>query len=79
MARAMPATQAADELADAFAGQLAAAGLRGIGRPADIWYVNLVYFTGPVRDASALVDWVTARRTTALTEVRVLARLMAAS
>jgi hypothetical protein len=71
MACAVPATRAADELADAFAEQLAAAGLPGIGRPADIWYVNLVYFAGPVRDASALVDWVAARRTTPITEVRV--------
>jgi 2'-5' RNA ligase len=71
MACAVPATRAADELADAFAEQLATAGLPGIGRPADIWYVNLVYFAGPVRDASALVDWVAARRTTPITEVRV--------
>jgi hypothetical protein len=71
MACAVPATRAADELADAFADQLAAGGLPGIGRPADIWYVNLVYFTGPVRDASALVDWVAARRTTPIAEVRV--------
>lgn len=71
MACAAPAGSAADELADAFADQLAAAGLPGIGRPGDIWYVNLVYFTGPVRDAAALVDWVAARRDVAITDLRV--------
>jgi len=71
MACAAPADAAADELAEAFADQLGAAGLPGIGRPADIWYVNLVYFTGPVRDAGALVDWVTARRTATITDLRV--------
>jgi hypothetical protein len=71
MACATPEGPAADELADAFADQLRAAGLPDIGRPADIWYVNLVYFTGPVRDAATLVDWVAARRTTAITGLRV--------
>jgi hypothetical protein len=71
MACAAPAGPEADELADAFADQLGTVGLPDIGRPADIWYVNLVYFTGPVRDAVALVDWVAARRTAAITELRV--------
>jgi hypothetical protein len=71
MACATPAGPAADELADAFADQLRAVGLPDIGRLADIWYVNLVYFTGRVRDATALVDWVAARHTTAITGIRV--------
>ncbi len=32
----------------------------------DIWYVNLVHFTGPVREPEALVDWVESRRTLGL-------------
>jgi hypothetical protein len=71
MARATPAGPAPDALAEAFADELASAGMPGIGRPADIWYVNLVYFTGPVQDAPALVDWVAARRDAALTDLRV--------
>lgn len=71
MACATPTGPAADELADAFADQLMAAGLPDIGRPADIWYVNLVYFTGRPRDAAALVDWVADRRGTAITDLRV--------
>lgn len=30
--------------------------------PRDIWYVNLLHFTGPVTDGPALVRWVEARR-----------------
>jgi hypothetical protein len=71
MACAVPVDPAADALAEAFADLLASAGMPGIGRPADIWYVNLVYFTGPVRDAAALVDWVAARRTAVLMDLRV--------
>jgi hypothetical protein len=71
MARATPADSAADELAEAFAGELASAGMPHIGRPADIWYVNLVYFTGPVRDTAALVEWVAAHRDAFLTDLQV--------
>ncbi len=71
MTCATPAGPAADGLADAATAGLAAAGLPGIGRAADIWYVNLVYFTGLVRDPGALVDWVAARRVTAVTGLRV--------
>jgi hypothetical protein len=62
MASAIPADSAADELASAFGAALSAGGLPGTGLTPDIWYVNLVYFTGPVRDAKELTDWVAARR-----------------
>jgi len=71
MACATPAGPAADDLANAFAARLADAGLPDVGRDADIWYVNLVYFTGPVRNPGALVDWVAARRATPITDLRV--------
>ena len=71
MACAAPAGPEADDLAAAFAAELRAAGLPGIGRPGDIWYVNLVYFAGRVPDPGVLVDWVAARRSAAITEVRV--------
>jgi hypothetical protein len=73
MACAAPSGATADKLAEDFADELAAAGLPDIGRPSDIWYVNLVYFTGPVRDAAGLIDWITARRATAITEIQVTA------
>lgn len=60
MARARPAGPAADNLADAFGVALGADGWYR-DRP-DVWYVNLAYFTGPVRDAHHLIDWVGARR-----------------
>jgi hypothetical protein len=62
MASAVPADTAADELASAFGAALSADGLPRAGFTPDIWYVNLVYFTGPVRHAKQLTHWVAARR-----------------
>jgi hypothetical protein len=69
MARATPAGTAADDLADAFGAALGADG-RYRPRP-DIWYVNLAYFTGPVRHAQDLIDWVAARRDLRVADVLV--------
>jgi predicted RecB family endonuclease len=69
MARARPAGPAADDLADAFGAALGPDG-RYRDRP-DIWYVNLAYFTGPVRDPQGLIDWIAARRERKVTDVLV--------
>ncbi len=69
MACASPAGTAADDLADAFGVALGADG-RYRHRP-DIWYVNLAYFTGPVRSAQDLIDWVAARRDLKVADVLV--------
>jgi hypothetical protein len=37
----------------------------------DIWYANLVYFTGPIRDPRRLVALVAARRQMEITELQV--------
>ena len=71
MACAIPADAAADDLAAAFYAALSADGLQAAGYTPDIWYFNLVYFTGPVRDAADLIDWVAARRAAALADVLV--------
>lgn len=71
MACAIPADTAADDLASAFGAALAAGGLPGAGSTPGIWYVNLVYFTGPLRDAKNLIGWVEARRETKVTDVLV--------
>ncbi len=34
-----------------------------------LWYVNLAYFTGPVRDPDELIGWVEARRVTHIADV----------
>lgn len=70
MACAIPADGAAGALASAFRAALQARGCDR-GRPPDIWYLNLVYFTGPVRDAQGLIDWVGARREMAVTDLLV--------
>jgi hypothetical protein len=71
MASAAPADGAADELAAAFDAALLAEGGPGAGITPDIWYVNLVYFTGPIRDPRHLVAWVAARRQMEITELQV--------
>jgi hypothetical protein len=71
MACAIPADTAADDLASAFGAALSAGGWQATGRTPDIWYFNLVYFTGPVRDAEDLIDWVAARRKTWVADVLV--------
>jgi hypothetical protein len=78
MACAFPADTAADDLAAAFEMALRPECPRGDGRrgdgrdqagsPPEIWYLNLVYFTGPVRDAEELVGWVAARRATEIAD-----------
>ena len=71
MASAAPADGAADELAAAFGAALLAGGCPDAGITPDIWYVNLVYFTGPIRDPRHLVAWVAARRQMEITELQV--------
>jgi hypothetical protein len=71
MACARPADAAADELAAAFGAALSADGQPAPGRAPDFWYLNLAYFTGPVRCPGRLVDWVAARRSAWLTSIAV--------
>jgi hypothetical protein len=71
MACAFPADTAADDLASEFCAALSAGGWQLAGCVPDIWYVNLLYFTGPVRDAGELIAWVEARRETEVTEILV--------
>lgn len=54
MARAAPADTVPDDLAQAYSAALSAEGYDQAGLTPDIWYFNLVYFTGPIRDAQAL-------------------------
>ena len=71
MASAAPADGAADELAAAFGASLLAEGCSDAGITPDIWYVNLVYFTGPIRDPPQLMAWVAARRRMKITDLQV--------
>jgi hypothetical protein len=71
MARALPADAAADDLAAAFSAALRAQGCHGAGSAPDLWYLNLVYFTGPVRAADELADWVESRQELKVASVRV--------
>lgn len=71
MATAVPADGAADDLAVAFDIALRAEGCHDSGAVPDLWYVNLAYFTGPVRDAEELIAWVEARRATHVVDVLV--------
>jgi hypothetical protein len=71
MAAAVPADTAADDLAAAFDAALHAEGCRDAGAIPGLWYVNLAYFTGRVRDGDELIDWVEARRAMHVADVRV--------
>src|SRR5215469_14568663 len=71
MAAAVPAGTAADDLAAAFDRALHDQGCRDAGAMPGLWYVNLAYFTGPVRDAEELIGWVEARRVMHVADVRV--------
>jgi hypothetical protein len=71
MACAAPADTAPIDLAQDLSAALSAEGCGQAGRTPDIWYFNLVYFTGPVHDAQALIEWVTARRETKVADVLV--------
>jgi hypothetical protein len=73
MASAIPADTAAEDLATAFDAALHAEQCHDAGAIPELWYVNLVYFTGPVRDAEELIGWVEARREMHLADVRVAA------
>lgn len=46
-------------------------GCRDAGAIPGLWYVNLAYFTGPIRDAEQLIGWVEARRKMEVADVRV--------
>jgi hypothetical protein len=71
MARAVPADAAADDLATAFSAALHAEGCHDAGAAPDLWYVNLVYFTGPVRAADELVGWIESRQDVKVATLRV--------
>ena len=71
MARAIPADAAADDLAAMFDTALLAEGCHEAGSTPVLWYVNLVYFTGPVRAADELAAWTEARQQMKVTDVRV--------
>lgn len=68
MACATPADAAADDLAATFE---AAEGCYEAGLMPVLWYVNLVYFTGPVRAADELAAWTEAREQVKVTDVQV--------
>jgi hypothetical protein len=68
MACATPADAAADDLARHVTDALSAEGCGHAGRAPDIWYLNLVYFTGPVRNPHGLVEWVATRRETKVSD-----------
>jgi len=71
MARAIPADAAADDLAAMFGAALHAGGCHQAGSTPVLWYVNLVYFTGPVYAAGDLATWTEARQQITVTNVRV--------
>ncbi|HEY1347704.1 MAG TPA: hypothetical protein VGF54_22165 [Streptosporangiaceae bacterium] len=71
MARAIPADAAADDLAAMFGAALHAEGCHQAGSAPVFWYVNLVYFTGPVHAADDLAAWTEARQQMKVTDVRV--------
>lgn len=71
MARALPADAAADDLAARFDAALHAEGCPETGSIPAFWYVNLVYFTGPVHAAEDLAAWTEARQQMTVTDVRV--------
>jgi hypothetical protein len=62
MACAFPVDGAADEFAGRLAAELGADGWFEADFHRDIWYATLVHFTGDIRDAEGLVEWVAARR-----------------
>jgi hypothetical protein len=71
MARAIPADAAADDLAAIFDAALDAEGCYEAGSTPALWYVNLVYFTGPVSAADDLAARTDARQQMKVTDVRV--------
>lgn len=71
MARAIPADDAADDLAAVFDAALRAEGCHEAGCTPVLWYVNLVYFTGPPRAADDLAAWTQTRQQMKVTDVRV--------
>jgi hypothetical protein len=70
MARAIPADAAADDLAAIFDAALHAEGCHEAGSTPVLWYVNLVYFTGPVHTADQLAAWTEARQQMKVTDVQ---------
>jgi len=71
MACAIPADAAADDLATAFDAALHANGCHQAGSIPVLWYVNLVYFTGPVQAADELATWIQVRQQTNVTDIQV--------
>ncbi|BCB90712.1 hypothetical protein [Phytohabitans suffuscus] len=62
MACAYPVDGAAGEFAGRLGAELGDDGWFEAGFHRDVWYATLVHFTGGIRDAEGLVDWVAARR-----------------
>jgi hypothetical protein len=62
MASAVPLDDAAWRLMDALREELGEDGWHEADFRRDIWYVNLLHFTGPVADPAGLVSWVAERR-----------------
>jgi len=71
MARAVPADASADGLAAAFGAALHAEGCHDAGSAPALWYVNLVYFTAPIRAADELVGWTESRQDVEVAKLRV--------
>ncbi|MFJ6610111.1 hypothetical protein ACIQPT_07500 [Streptomyces sp. NPDC091289] len=59
---ASPSGPAVEQFAECLAEELADDGWFEAGFNRDIWYANLVHFTGLPADPGALVEWVAARR-----------------
>lgn len=60
-----PVDETADRVSTALAEALGPQGWFEAARVRDIWYLNLVHFTGPIADPPALVRWVDAHDTAA--------------
>jgi hypothetical protein len=62
MACAWPADDAADGFAWTLAEELGADGWFEAGIRRDVWYANIMHFSGPIIHPRRLVEWVTSRR-----------------
>ncbi|MFC9689430.1 hypothetical protein ACFTSF_12875 [Kribbella sp. NPDC056951] len=72
MACAEPVDPAADAFMDDLAVELGAdAWFEQPHGRRDIWYVNLLHFTGEIVDPGKLIDWVAERRTAAVGELSI--------
>ncbi|NUR99913.1 MAG: hypothetical protein HOV67_32230 [Kribbellaceae bacterium] len=70
MACAEPTTASADVFSNYLTTELGGDGWYE-SEPRDIWYLNLLHFTGDIADPAALIDWVGGHRTTSFGTVTV--------